>query len=191
MKWEVTHGAGLMSVAFLFAGRMSTIYVPATYRYSDLLPWGTHPLIDLLWSTEQVEVIHDGAEAARVDKVREISKSDVAMRTLRVCWRNPDGAYNCGRCSKCQRTLVNLAVVGAAGRCSTFDTGVDCHRIRRMFPKGPGGQAFIRENLDAGRKGGASPEPIRALEAVLRGPTLRNRVYNALYRRLEMLRGVN
>lgn len=190
MKWAMTHGAGLMSAAFLFAGDLAALYVPSTYRYRDLFPWGTHPLIDPLWSTEGVEVIHDGAEAARVDKVREISKSDIAMRALRVCWSNPDGAYNCGRCSKCQRTLVNLAVVGAAGRCSTFDCGVDYHLIRRMYPKGPGGQAYVRENLEAARDSDASPELIRALEALLQGPTYRNRFYNAVFRRLDMLRRV-
>ena len=42
------------------------------------------------------------------------------MRHLRVCWQNPDNAYNCGRCEKCFRTMLDLWVVGALDRCDTL-----------------------------------------------------------------------
>ena len=75
----------------------------------------SHPALDPLWSTEAVEVVHDGAETRRVDKVAALAASPLALRYLRVCWENRGGAYNCGRCGKCMRTMVDLDLAGALG----------------------------------------------------------------------------
>ena len=110
----------LASVGLLFQARFRTILISAAHTYADLGPWGSHPLLDPLWSTELTEFVHHGAHATRVDKCRVLANSEVAMRHLRVCWENREGRYNCGECEKCLRTMVNLAAVGALGRCTTL-----------------------------------------------------------------------
>ena len=131
LSWDMYHGSALAAIGLMLAPSFSKIYIPATHTYRDLLPWGSHPLIDPLWSSEQVGFVHDGCEATRVEKVAAISKSEVAMSTLRVCWRNPDGAYNCGRCDKCLRTMVNLHLAAALGRCSTLPGALNLKDLAR------------------------------------------------------------
>ena len=114
--WDDYHGAAMATVAHLLAPRWSTVYVPATTTYDRLYPLGSHPLIDPLWSSEQVEIVHHGADATRVEKLRAIADHPAALRHLRVCAQNLDDAYNCGSCEKCVRTAVGIRIAGAEGR---------------------------------------------------------------------------
>jgi hypothetical protein len=169
LRWGMYHGSVLAAVGLMLAPLVSKIYIPATHTYADLLPWGSHPLVDPLWSSEQVSFVHDGCEATRVEKVAAISKSDVAMSTLRVCWRNPGGEYNCGRCDKCLRTMVNLHLASALGRCSTLPSTLELKQIARTSIRGDSSRAFAYENLRALRQRGGDPKLIDALEDALNG----------------------
>jgi hypothetical protein len=51
----------MASVALLFQHRFSKVLIAATNSYAELTPWGTHQLLDPLWSTELMEFEHDGA----------------------------------------------------------------------------------------------------------------------------------
>lgn len=115
IPWLDQHGAALASVALFLAPTFSRVYVPSTSTYAQLESLGSHPLLDPLWSTEDVELVHDGASATRVQKVRAIAADDTARKHLRVCWQNVDGRYNCGRCEKCVRTAVAARVMGVGG----------------------------------------------------------------------------
>jgi hypothetical protein len=132
VPWDFYHGAALASVALLLSHHVRRIYIAASHSYRHLIPNGSHPLLDPLWSTEAVQVLHDGCEATRLDKVARIAQSDVALNTLRVCWENPEGAYNCGRCRKCLTTMANLLLVGALQRCATFDRPLNVRALSRM-----------------------------------------------------------
>lgn len=174
INWDRYHGAALASVGLLFQHLFGRVLIPSSFTYADLFPWGTHPLLDPLWSTELTQFEHDGCEATRIDKVTYISDNETAMKWLRVCWVNPSDAYNCGRCAKCRLTMVNLLVAGALERCKTLPdtlkagpTGV----VARMNPQDPAATAFARQNIQAlGRLGGA-PELARALaQAMPPGP---------------------
>jgi hypothetical protein len=104
LNWDSYQACGLASLAL--ASGHTKVYVAATHTYAELFPWGSHPLIDGWWSTEATEIIHDGAEARRSEKLVRIADDKVAMQHLRVCWQ--DAGYNCGRCEKCLRTMVAL-----------------------------------------------------------------------------------
>lgn len=116
VPWDDHHGAALAAVALLLAPRFRRVLVPSTHTYAHLEGLGSHPLLDPLWSTEDVEVVHDGAHATRVDKVRLLAGVDAARRHLRPCWENRGGAYACGRCEKCVRTGAAVRLAGAEGR---------------------------------------------------------------------------
>jgi 7-cyano-7-deazaguanine synthase in queuosine biosynthesis len=118
VKWLDSHGAVLASVALLLGPWCRRIYLPATQTYGTLLPLGSHPLVDPLWSTERVEIVHDGCEADRVDKLRSLANVPAAHKWLRVCLKNT--GYNCGRCEKCLRTMTAITALGLQDRFESF-----------------------------------------------------------------------
>ena len=57
------------------------------------------------FSTSGLIIYSEGGEKERIDKTRDIVDFKPAQKYLHVCLTKP---YNCGRCSKCQRTLLTL-----------------------------------------------------------------------------------
>lgn len=106
----LTQGSTLASVALLLG--FPRAYVPATDHYSYLMPLGSHPLTDPLYSNEAVQIIHDGAGTRRIDKVKKIAECDPALANLRVC--TVDMNVNCGTCVKCLRTAISLRLLGVS-----------------------------------------------------------------------------
>jgi hypothetical protein len=107
------HGAILSSVAILLAELADTFLIPGSFTRGALQGrgWGSHILIDPLNSTDYLTVVHDGVDTPRPDKTARIAESDSALRHLRVCYRSRTD-YNCGRCSKCRRTQIDLDLAG-------------------------------------------------------------------------------
>lgn len=137
VSWDDAHGAALAAVAHFLAPRFRRIYVPASYALPFLVPHGSHPGLDPLWSTPAVEIAHDGAEATRFDKVQALADWEPARRHLRVCWQRTNGAYNCGRCRKCLWTMAFLRACGALERATTFPPQLDLEALRRHPPEKP------------------------------------------------------
>jgi hypothetical protein len=179
LDWEIYHGPALASVGLSFQHTLRKLYVPASYSYADLIPWGSHPLLDPLWSTEALDVVHDGLDKLRVERVAAIAENETAMRWLRVCWET-HGEYNCGRCEKCLRTVVNLEAVGAAGRCRTLPATIDRRAVSRLLIR-DGALGYWRENIHMLRARNGDPALIRALEGASR-PGLRQLVRDPLAR---------
>jgi 7-cyano-7-deazaguanine synthase in queuosine biosynthesis len=115
--WGMYHGAALMAVAHALAPCHGKVYIASSYSYADLHAWGSHPLLDPLWSTESVQIVHDSCET-RIDKLRLIVQYPEALARLRVCWENL-GSYNCGLCEKCVRTMLGLRALGV-DHCAAF-----------------------------------------------------------------------
>ena len=150
-------------------GLWRKVYIPSSHKYSDLLPWGSHPLTDPLMSTDGVMLIHDGCEATRVQKVLwQVSKSDVALDYLRVCWRNRFGKYNCGICEKCNRTMVNLKIAGVLDKCDTFDGDLSYSDIANTPVSDWSDRSFVVENLEAAIAARNDEKLIRALRKSLK-----------------------
>jgi len=130
--WEHYHGAALASVAHLLAPRFAKFYIAATHTYAHLSPLGSHPLLDPLWGTEDVELVHDGCEASRIEKLAVLAEQPAALAHLRVCLENRHGAYNCGACEKCMRTMVAMEALGVLDRFATFPDRVDRSSLRKV-----------------------------------------------------------
>jgi hypothetical protein len=120
LRWGRCYGGGMAAVALALQQYLGTIYLSATFSYRDLIPLGSHPLIDPCWSTENLQFIHDGAERTRPERVLAIADDPLVRRTLRVCWENRNNRYNCGECEKCTRTMIALHAAGALGKVKTF-----------------------------------------------------------------------
>lgn len=126
VRWaDLAHGPALTAVGHMLSGGITKIIIPASYSYETLEPWGTHPLVDRLWSSSALEFVHDGCEKDRVEKVEYITRSQVALKYLRVCWENNDDKYNCCTCEKCLRTMLCLYAFDALDKCATFDNDID------------------------------------------------------------------
>jgi len=126
-SWGMYHGAALAAVALALAPNHGKVYIASSYSYSDLHAWGSHPLLDPLWSTEFVQIVHDGCET-RINKLRALVKSPEALSRLRVCWENPDN-YNCCLCEKCIRTMLALRILGV-DRCTAFPRTITPDLVR-------------------------------------------------------------
>lgn len=161
-KWPtVTHGAALSSIGHLLSGQFGRQLIPASHTYSDTFAWGSHPLLDHLWSSNRLSTVHDGAGSTRVDKTKRVAEYPAAREHLRVCWQNT-GKYNCGVCDKCVRTMVALSLTGALPKFKTFDSEITTDAIRNLKISGVNSLSFVQENLDFAREQGA-PEIEAAL----------------------------
>lgn len=148
-----THGAALVAAASLVAEGRRTLYVAGSHHYSDLEPWGSHPVLDHLYSSGTLRVVHSGAHATRPEKVRAVARDAVLTAHLRVCWRSTD-ALNCGRCEKCLRTMVALELAGALGTATTFDVPLSLDALRTIEIANESERVFVLENIRAARSAG-------------------------------------
>lgn len=125
-RFEITswgthsHVGALGAVAHVFAGAFSKVYLGSSYPYKALVtPWGSHPMIDHLLSSSCMEIFTHGLPKNRVEKTKFISKFNIAMGGLHVCWQDASDK-NCGRCDKCYRTMITLQLLNGLDGCSTF-----------------------------------------------------------------------
>lgn len=177
LPWSLSHGAGLASVALLLAPTLHTVYLPATHHYGDIFPWGSHPILDYLWSSEAVHIRTDGLAATRFQKMQLLAEHPISLRTLRVCYSNRETLYNCGRCEKCLRAKVSLYAMGVLHLSETFDHKLSLRHIAKLrlgdysvvgnFTK----SSFIKDNIEAlKRYRRDQPHLIHALHQALRRP---------------------
>ncbi len=179
------HGTALAAVALLLAPTLNKVYVAASHAEGDTFRWGSHLFLDPLYSTETLSLIHDGANATRVEKVAAIADDRVVQQTLRVC--NKAGAYNCGRCEKCLRTMINLRVAGALEKIATFDRRLRLNEVRLIHVRDENKASYVSENLTALRAKGVDDDLASALN-----DALNHRFYKG-WGRLEkpLLKGMN
>jgi len=171
------HGYGLGSAARHLADYLDRIYIPSSFAEADLMPWASHPQTDPLFSDERLEVIHDGCEAGRIDKVEALAADPLALAHLRVCWERVEGSYNCGRCEKCLRTMTSLEALGVLQDSATFPPRVALERVRALVMYDDSLIKFARENVRLLSARGLGDSPLaRAWQQVLERPQWRNRL---------------
>jgi hypothetical protein len=159
------HGTALAAVAQVLAPTLKKCYIAASHVEADTFRWGSHLMLDPLYSTEKLSLIHDGANATRVEKVAAIADDPLVQQTLRVC--NKAGAYNCGRCEKCLRTMINLRVAGALEKFVTFDRRLRLNEVRLIHVRDENKASFVSENLTALRAKGVDDDLALALNDAL------------------------
>jgi hypothetical protein len=130
--WLWAHGACLAAVAHLLAEDFGRVLISSTQSLEAPDPWGSHPESDPLWSSARMRIEHVGGQRTREQKVEAIAGMALARRHLRVCYENRNGAYNCGRCEKCVRTIVALEVVGVLDRFGTMPGPLRLLRLIRL-----------------------------------------------------------
>lgn len=139
------HGAAIASVMLLLSDRFTEIIIPSSNSYADLFPSGSHLILDKHWGTEKISFIHDGAESNRIQKVRFIAKYSVINEHLRVCWQS-NKQYNCSKCEKCIRTMIELDLVGALINSNVFDKKLSRSSIFNLDTTDPITRLYINES---------------------------------------------
>ncbi len=161
------HGACLASVGLALGPLFKQIYIASSYTYADLFPWGSHPLLDPLWSTENSSFIHDGCEATRAEKTRIIADFPLAMENLRVCFNVTSGAINCGRCGKCVKTMLRLYIAGALDKIETLPNAIDISTVETLTVKGDHDAKILTAIADMLGNSGQDEVIKRALQKAL------------------------
>lgn len=166
LHWHMYHGAALAAAGHLLRNDLGQIYIPSTYTYEHLVPLGSHPCLDHLWSSHELEFVHHGAGADRPEKALLVGANQMAQEHLRVCWENRQHRYNCGQCEKCRRTLVEFAVAGWEGHPKSIPGTVSWDQIKSM-PVDTLTVKFWRNCLNMARSRDCEPQVLEALEARL------------------------
>ena len=131
--WEAYFACPLIAVALFFEPIFDRVLIAGDvdYELQEHLPYGAIWTIEQLWSSERVEIVEWGGRMSREQRKRIAAESPIAQRLLRVCWENPDGAYNCGRCRKCVQTMLSFEAWGVSGLMETFPP-LDLTRIEEF-----------------------------------------------------------
>jgi len=157
--WTIVHGGAMAAVALALDGLFERVLIAASASYDVLAPWGTHPLLDPLWSSETLTVVHDGCEMDTIDKTWFNTRSGLFLDTVRVC-PGYGTEYNCGRCLKCLRTMIDLWQSGHLYHCRTLPHHIDPALLIEALEigDGPVHRAAFRRRLAYLESADALPE---------------------------------
>jgi hypothetical protein len=114
-------GAVLASIGHAFASRLDLVYIASSYDIPNLVPCGSHPLLDPEYSSFDLRIKLLGLALSRMEKLRLVADWDVALQNFRVCLANVADRLNCGKCEKCVRTMTELIAIGALDKTRAFD----------------------------------------------------------------------
>jgi hypothetical protein len=144
--WDVTHGGALAGIGLVLGARFSHLLIASTFPLYRVLPWGSHPTLDPLWSTEQTEIVHDAADVSRVDKQCFLVDHPHAFSNLKVCYE-ADTESNCGVCEKCMLTMVGLRVAGVREHLAAFAVPLQARRLATHVVSAEN-RGWVRELVD-------------------------------------------
>lgn len=122
-------GSGYAAVAHLFASALTSATIASGHPPGvPLTPHGSHPLLDPLFSSAALEIRHEGADRARLEKSAAAARRPDLLRHLQVCGAPSflpiEGPFaNCGRCSKCLHTLAEIHLAGGLDQAASFPPG--------------------------------------------------------------------
>ena len=119
--WERSHGGALAGIGHLLSEQIGRLIISASWFRPDEQPWGSHTRTDPLFSTNGLLVDHYGIDVPREEKVEAVARNRIALKHVRVCYKNVDGAVNCSRCEKCVVTMLHLMEHGVLHESETFD----------------------------------------------------------------------
>ncbi|MDD5466568.1 MAG: hypothetical protein PHS96_02060 [Anaerolineales bacterium] len=135
IKWEYMHGGPLIGAALLLGRLLGRFYVPSSAAYENIFAMGTSPVSDHWLSTETLEIVHQGADFQRLEKMAALQDWPVAQRLLRICtnMEHAPGVNNCGRCFRCMINMIRLELLGVYSKFITFPRRFNYVDILRLI----------------------------------------------------------
>ena len=167
VPWEAYFACPLIASALLFEPLFDRVLIAGDTDYATQDPRGGNRLVCRLWSTERLEVADDGGRRNRQQRTELIADHPLVHESLRVCWENPGGAYNCGTCSKCLMTMASLEAIGKRELVKTFPPAFDLEALARSEVYQAASLTLREDVLDAAVAAGDRPQLVAALESAL------------------------
>ena len=122
------------------------------YHDYDMLGFCELYLVPLI-QTERLELIIDGCQYRRVDKLKKIADWGIAQKYLNVCLDKTSDASNC---PKCLMTLLTLEILGKLDEFSEVFDLTEYRRVSSAYKlrclKDYGKNPFETENIDFARE---------------------------------------
>jgi hypothetical protein len=178
IRWTELHSSGFASIGLALSGAFDVAMFGGIFDgLMSMRPNGDLPAS--LWSTECVRVVDYGTTTLKLDKIRRVASSPVALDRLKVCLQG-DTPLNCGRCEKCYRTMGILYAIGALDRCPTFERPFEPEQLASTPMTNAGARTLVEQLLV---KLGDSPREMRirrSLEASLKRGTALQRTISWL-----------
>lgn len=106
------YGAAVLGTGHAMVPGAAYLMLAGTYDFANLGPIGSNPAIDVQFSSQRVQVMHEGLRFTRQQKIAELCDWPDAIDNLRVCAYPGRADYNCGTCEKCVRTRLGLLGAG-------------------------------------------------------------------------------
>jgi hypothetical protein len=159
-------GCALAAVAHAFSGYLAHMSIASTCGLSNLSPWGSHPVLDPLYSSCDMRIRHDGITLTRLEKTRLVAEWNTALRHLRVCncfKKYTQHQLNCCRCEKCVRTMLALAALGKLGSTPSFPAQLTPELVRKAAIIDNDYTCFCYEELIPGLKALGQGELVKAI----------------------------
>jgi hypothetical protein len=171
--WEHRHsGAALAAVGHAAIAGAAVLFLGSSYPVADLVPWGSHPAVDGLFSSQRISLVHDGARFSRLQKVRDLASWPTALAALRVCPVGLGMRANCGECEKCLRTRLELLAAGVEETEAFGPSLTPSELWNEAIPGQSGDRAIFYEDL-------IGPLRARGLDALCRVLEDKIRAYRA------------
>ena len=111
------------SVAHLFSQRLSVVSIASTNDIANLQPDGSHPLLDINYSSSDVLIRHDALHLTRLDKIKLVADWDLGFQNIRTCNKSElyrSDVLNCGRCWKCVSAMLAFMGLGVLEKTRAF-----------------------------------------------------------------------
>lgn len=141
IHWGHYCGLAIASTLNNFSLYANTGIISSGESYDSLITcWGSHPMTDHHFSTENFQFVHDGAGFNRTEKLKILSDAPYVLKNLQFCYVVQQKDHNCGRCEKCLRTRINLLIAGV-DESKYFDTPLTPKLLKSLRVAGPAAQA--------------------------------------------------
>jgi len=111
------------SVAHLLAKRLNVVSISSTYDIPHMQRDGSHPLLDINYSSSDLLLRHDAIQLSRLDKMRLVAGWDLGFQNIRTCNNShlyEKGHLNCGRCFKCVSAMLAFMALGVLDQTRAF-----------------------------------------------------------------------
>ena len=169
--WGDMVGAALALLANAMAGGLGHVVIPSSAAPTTLVPTGTSPLLDPLFSTDELEIHHE-VPATRPAKVAWLaSERPDLLPYLKVCFYE-DRPDNCGRCPKCVLTMLALEAAGSLTLATGFPPEVNLEAVAAAAPRGLQPREELRDVELALRARGATALADQVADALARAAAI-------------------
>ena len=111
------------SIAHAFCKRFCVVSISSTYDIPHMQPDGSHPLLDINYSSSDLIIRHDAIKMSRLDKIKLVAEWDLGFQNIRTCNKSElyqREALNCGKCWKCVSAMLALLSLGVLEKTNAF-----------------------------------------------------------------------